>query len=347
MIPSARLSTFARNTIEVVIILAVAYVLFRLMDALLLGFAGLLFAVILDAMTGLLTRHARIGRKPALALVVLVLGGLLAASVVLFGPQLSNQFDAFTQAIPTMIEQAQRALERDPLGRYILEVAGRGGGLAEPSGRLITQLSGAAVTLFDGLLTLVVVLFVGIFFAMDPDLYRRSVLRLFPTPRQERIGEVLDTAAATLKRWLTAILLSMGFVFLATTVGLMIAGVPQALFLGVVAGLLDFVPFIGPIAAAFPGILVGFMISPTVGWYTVIVYFVVQQLEGNVVTPLVQQRAVFLPPAYVILSLMAFGLLFGLLGVLLATPLAAVLMVVIKMLYIEDVLGQDPHLDGK
>jgi len=121
---------------------------------------------------------------------------------------------------------------------------------------------------------------------------------------------------------------------------LWIVGVPLALLLGVFSGILEFVPIVGPVAGAVPGIIMAMSGGWTKALYAVLVYFIVQQAENHVLIPLIQRKAVSLPPALVVLAVVAMGLLFGMLGVLVATPLTAVIIVWIRMLYIEDVLGK-------
>jgi len=126
----------------------------------------------------------------------------------------------------------------------------------------------------------------------------------------------------------------------------MIIGVPLALILGVIAAMFEFIPIIGPWAGAVPGILLALSVDGKTALLTVILYLLVQQLESNVVTPLIQQHMVHIPPAIVILSVVAFGLLFGVAGVILATPLAVIAMVLIGMFYVQDVLGKDIDVPG-
>jgi len=179
---------------------------------------------------------------------------------------------------------------------------------------------------------------------IDPDLYVRGILQLVPESKSSRIADTIDATGRTLRYWLLGQGISMLFVGILTTVGLWLAGVPLAFLLGVIAGILEFVPFLGPVAASIPGILIALTEGWTVALYALLVYVIVQQIENRLIVPLVQWKAVALPPALVILAVVALGLLFGLLGVLVATPLTAVTMVWVKRLYVEDVLGKRTDL---
>jgi predicted PurR-regulated permease PerM len=192
---------------------------------------------------------------------------------------------------------------------------------------------------FGGLFSLVVIGFTGVYLAFDPQLYRRGLLRLAPKSTRARMGEVLDALGTTLRGWLVSQAFSMVVVGTATTIGLWLLGTPLALALGLIAFLFTFVPYVGPIAAAVPALLVAFTVSPTHALYVGLLYFGVQMVEGNLLTPLVQQRMVKLPPALTIVSQVLMGILLGTPGVVFATPLAACAQVLVKKLYVEDVLG--------
>jgi len=184
----------------------------------------------------------------------------------------------------------------------------------------------------------VVIFFVGLYLAFDPDVYVRGVVRLFPINRRAEIKSALIASGDALRKWLIGQLGSMTVVGVLTGVGLAIAGVPLSLALGLVAGLLDFIPVIGPVVAIIPGIVLALSVDVhTAGWAAA-VYIAVQQLENHVIVPLAQRWSVNLPPAVSVLSILTLGLLFGVPGVLFGMPLTVVLMVLIKRLYVEGAL---------
>jgi predicted PurR-regulated permease PerM len=180
---------------------------------------------------------------------------------------------------------------------------------------------------------------VGVFFAADPETYRDGFLRLLPVERRERVAEVLDETESVLRRWMIGQSISMVTVGVLITTGLWLLGVPLAPALGLLAALFTFVPYLGPIVSSIPGLLIAWSVSPSVLFYTFVLYVVVQNLEGWVLTPLVQQQAVRLPPALIIGSQMLAGIVWGVLGVVFATPLVAAVKLLIRRLYVEDVLG--------
>ena len=131
----------------------------------------------------------------------------------------------------------------------------------------------------------------------------------------------------------------MAAVAVLSGVGLWLIGVPLALALGLIAGLLDFIPYVGPWLGAAPAVLLALAEGPAEAVWTAILFLVIQQVEGNVLMPVIQKRASALPPVLTILAVVAFGVLFGFMGVFLATPLLLVLIILVRMIYVEDVLG--------
>lgn len=186
-----------------------------------------------------------------------------------------------------------------------------------------------------------IIAFVGVYLAAQPFLYIDGIVTLVPKAKRARARQVLDEIGRTLSRWLFGKLCAMIVVGVATAAGLGMLGVPLALILGIIAGLLDFIPYLGPLMAAVPGVLIALTISPELAMYTVALFVCIQTAEGYLLTPLIAKKAVSLPPAITIAAQVLLGTLFGLTGVALATPLAALLAVLVSMLYVQDVLGDD------
>jgi predicted PurR-regulated permease PerM len=190
-------------------------------------------------------------------------------------------------------------------------------------------------TVFGGIADLVLVIFLTMYLAVDPKTYRNGFLLLLPRSARDDVGNALDASGDALRKWLVGQLGAMIVVGVLTGLGLWAVGVPLALPLGILSGLLDFVPFIGPLLAAIPGILLAFSQGPQVALYAALVYFAVQFIEGHLVLPLAQKWAVSLPPALTLVSIVAVGLVFGLPGLLFAMPLTVVAVVMVQKLYVE------------
>ena len=198
-----------------------------------------------------------------------------------------------------------------------------------------------------GLGGLIFALVIGIFLAADPALYRTGFLNLFPRAKQDRMEEVLDELGFTLWWWLLAQLATMASVGLLIGIGLALLGVPLSGTLGLIAAILSFIPSLGPFISVIPAILLGATISPIMVLWVVLLYGGVQTLEANLLTPLIQQRAISLPPALILGAELIMGLLLGGAGLMFATPLAAVALVLVNMLYIQDVLHQPGSLPSE
>lgn len=205
-------------------------------------------------------------------------------------------------------------------------------------GRYLFSFLSSTVAVVAGLL---LILFTAIYVGAEPDLYHKGLLHLFPHAARSRAGEVLNAVGFTLRRWLVAQLIMMASIGVATAVGLSLLGVKAALALGLIAGLLEFIPMLGPILSAVPGIAMAFLDSPQKALFVALVYWAVQFLEGHILQPLLMKRGVDLPPVVTLVGLSLMAIVFGFLGMLVAVPVLAAVMVTIKMLYVEDVVGDD------
>jgi predicted PurR-regulated permease PerM len=214
-------------------------------------------------------------------------------------------------------------------------------------GEMIGSIAGYSGAVLTGLANAVLVIFAGLYLAVDPSLYRRGLVALLPPRHRATAEDALTSTGRALRLWLLGQLVAMILVGVLTTLGLWLIGVPSALALGVIAALLEFVPFAGPILASIPAIALGLSESVTTGALVLGLYLAIQQVEGNLITPIVHQRAVDLPPALTMFAILAFGVLFGPLGILLATPLAVVGYVLVNRLWIAEALDEPVDLPGE
>ncbi len=183
------------------------------------------------------------------------------------------------------------------------------------------------------------ILFTALYIGAEPRLYYEGLLHLFPHAARPRAAEVLAAIGASLRKWLLAQLLMMVVIGVIDAVGFSLLGVKAALALGLIAGLLEFIPLLGPILSAVPAIAMGFLDSPQKALFVALLCWGVQFLEGHILAPLLMKRGVDLPPVVTLIGLSLMAIVFGFLGMMVAVPVLAALMVAIRMLYVEDVVG--------
>lgn len=323
----------------VVLILAMLWFATRVF---LLAFAGVLVALLLYTLSEWGNRYTPLSYGWSLTLVVLLLVALFVLGGWLIGARLVQQFEQLSQQLPQSWNGIEQELKHYEWGQWLAaqtpspaQALSRTDAFAQVTGVLST-----AVGLFVGL---IIILFVGLYGAASPQWYIQGVVQLVPLDDRSRVETALRRTGDALRWWLLGQLVTMAAVGVATGMGLWLVGIPLALSLGLLAFFLEIIPNFGPILAAIPALLIAWTQGTTEVLYVVLVYVVVQGLESYVVLPLVQQRAVRLPPALTILTVVLFGLVAGFLGVLVAAPLTVAGIVLVKMLYVKDVLG-DPHV---
>lgn len=365
------------------VIVAGVYVALQLLwvgrTVFLLGFFGVLLGITLAAGVDRLQK-LKIPRALGAVFIVAAVLGVVAGIGFLAAPQIGRQMREVGEQVPRAAQQVREWVERRVGG--VAEVlqpgAAQGGGQQQrqeqqPQGRqgqgqaedgkepaanvgqgLAQQLSGMGRTFFSFfsstlsvLSGLVVMLFVAIFVATEPDLYHRGLMHLFPHRARPKAGEVLTATATTLRRWLVMQLIAMVVIGAVTTVAMMLLDVRGAVALGLIAGLLEFIPYIGPIVAAIPAIGMALVDSPEKAIYVAVAYTAIQQLEGLVLQPLLMKEGLELPPVLTILGQALFSIVFGFMGLFLAVPLMAAVMIPVKMLYVRDVVGDEVTVPGQ
>jgi len=337
----ARLS-LAQYTYRVLIavaIVALALLLWQLSQVVMLAFGGLLLASVLRAMSDPLDRITPLSSRASLLVAIVILAAVFAGSAWLIGGQVAQQTEQLVNILPSAVLGLRDWLETHPWGQWAVDLGRQG---AEGMRGAWSGVARFASGTFGALANALLIVFLGLYLAADPGLYRRGLLALIPAQARERTGLALDQAAFALKRWLLGQLFAMLAVGAVTGIGLTLLGVPQALSLALIAALLEFVPLIGPILAAIPALLVAFVQGGMTPLYVALLYLAVQQVEGYLLMPIVQKWAVSLPPALTIIGVVVFGLLFGVLGVLFATPLMVVVLVLVQRLYVDTAIEHRP-----
>jgi predicted PurR-regulated permease PerM len=312
-------------------------------DVLLVFFGGVLLAVFLRGLVDLLSDHSRLSERASLVTVLGVLGILVFAGGWFITSEIAGQLSQLSTDLADSWQKLGDRLRRMPWVQELLsQYQGNQGAAAQ--GGATQRFTQIFTTTLGAVVNIAIIVVIGIYVAIKPEWYRQIIVRMVPPSGRPRTRELLNSIEHSLRWWLFGRAVGMTAVGIITTVGLWLLGVPLAPALGLIAALLDFVPNIGPLIAAAPAVLLALSQSPTLALYVVLLYLGVQLLEGYVMTPLIEQRSVQLPPAATIGAQVLFGVLVGALGVVFATPLTAVIALVVKNLYIEDTIenGQPP-----
>lgn len=319
-------------------------------DVILLAFAAAVIALALTGFAEFLQRRTPLGPRAALLAAGLIVVASLTASAWLFGAQISTQIDQLAAGLPRAWTTLQEWLSGIALGEHVqgfLQQAIRGESLSGLMSSVAARFGGVAAAMAGAALNVILVTSAAIYFAVDPGPYRRGILRLVPHSLQSDVAHALDTSGIAIRKWVLGTLISMAIIAVLVGAGLWLVGVPGFLALALLAGLSQIVPIIGPLVAAAPGILLAFMAGPETAVWAAAVYFAASQLEANVVSPMVQRRAVSIPAALSLFSIIAMGVLLGPLGILLGIPIALVAMVFITKFYVQRVLRHDVNLPGE
>lgn len=323
-------------------VVIIALALWQLVDVVLLLFAAVLFAVMLRSLARPIERYARIPEPWSLIPAMLGFAAVVAAFLFLLGTRIHAEVAALSERLPELLATLGERLGvenlRERLTGWVEDIAGSG---------IIGSVAGYTTSALGALGSMLLVIAAGLYLAARPQQYRRGILRLTPPRVRGRAAEVLDATGDALRMWLLGQLISMVSVGLLTTAGLFAIGMPSALGLGFLAGVAEFVPYIGPFLAAIPAILLALSEGGSMVYWVLGLYLVIQQIEGNVIMPLVQRRAVNLPAVLTLFAVLAFGILFGVLGILLAAPLTVVVYVLVKELYIRDALEDADAPDAR
>ena len=260
---------------------------------------------------------------------------------------------------------AQASAERSTLPAAAGDTAGaQAAGAPQLNQRIQEKLSGASRFLFPFLTNTVqalggilIIVFLSIYLAADPQLYRRGVLALIPDRRRAQGALVMDRLGAVLRKWLVTQLIAMVVIGAVSTIVLLILDVKAAFALGVLAGLFEFIPTVGPLLSAIPAVAMGFLDSPQKAATVAVAYWGIQFLENHILIPLLMKGGMDLPPALTVVAQALLALVFGFLGLMVAVPMLATVMVMIQVLYLEQrkpgapaaadgsASGFDPDLD--
>lgn len=337
-------STFIRRVLILIALVAGALILWQLRYVLVLLFGTVLIATMIRAIANPVTKHLRLPEGIAVALSVLVIAGVVGGTIWLVNDQISAQTQHLADAIPKAVTMVDHWLGGFGLNHPLEDWFRR---IHSGNGAIVSNFAGWLSSLTFGITSILILIFGGIFLAAQPRFYGIGAIKLVPAEKRSLIAEAMLESENALRLWLKGQIIAMVVIGVLTWIGFVIIGIQSALVLAVIAGVLEFIPYAGPIASAVPAVLVALSQSPELAVWTVVMYVIVHHVEAYVLQPLVQQYAVDVPAVVMLFSLLAFGMLFGLIGVLFAAPMAVVAYVMVKRLYVVEALQTPTPIPGE
>ena len=329
-------------------------------NGLLLIVASIILAIALDGLARAIHWVVPVSRHLSIALASIAVVAALGA-VITFGtmniaaraPQLKKQIAHSVNRITTRLEKNNLAPDwiqhsnPNSSGSNGQATDGQSSQKSHSIGqRLSGEFSSALTVTISTLADAFLIAIIGFYLAFTPSAYQQALVRLVPKKRRQRVDDLLCEVGIVLRRWLVGRGLSMTAVGIGSVLGLSLLKVPFALLLGLIAGLLTFIPYLGAILSAVPAILVAALQGIDIAFYTAGIYLGLHILEGYILAPLIQRRAVSLAPGFLLIAQTLGFAIAGTFGMMLAAPIALSIQVFVQALYIEDILGDQPHMPG-
>jgi len=311
------------------------FVLGWLYAVLLTVFAGVLLGVFLNGLARGVIRWTRWPYRPVVASLVILLLVAIALCIWLVGPALATQLEQLVAQIPAALRLLREGASTIP---FVRSLVGPGTSVGSV-GSLVGAAASAVRMSVEAIAGIVIAIVIGIYAAVDPGVYERGLLHLVPIPRRPRGAQIVHRTTTILMRWTVGRVVVMIAVGVLTGVGLWISGVPLAFALAILAGAMTFVPYLGVLISLVPALLVALTKSPLSMVWVVVTFAVAHGVEGYVLSPLIAKRTVEFPPALTIGVQLLLGAAWGVLGFTFATPIAVVATILVRMLYVEDMLG--------
>lgn len=314
----------------------------------LLVFSGILLAVLLCGITDLFVKKLHFKRWISLLLAVLIFFGSIVGTFWFISPAVAEQFSEMRKALPEALSQVEDWLDQYSWGDKVLnKVPDNMNEVMSGNSNIFSKLTGAFSSTLSFIADFAIVIITALFFASDPKLYTHGLVKLFPVRNRTRVLEILDKLYHTLEMWLVGMLAAMAIIGISSAIGYSLIGLRMAFALALISFFLAFIPNIGPWIAGLPAVLVGLTQGTDMALMVILVYGGIQLVETYVITPIIFQKTVDLPPALLLFFQVLFGILMGALGLLMAAPILAVIMVLVDELYIKGVLEAKPLKAGE
>lgn len=336
-------SRFTRRVMVVIGLCALGFTAWQLRSVLLMLFGAVVVASIVRALADPFTRWLRLPSGAAVALAALIIFALIGSLIWLIGGIFAEQFQVLAKALPAAIDKLQAWIAK--VG-FVQQLQNWRSAISSGSG-IVSTVGSFASSAANAVTNILIVIFGGIFLAAEPKFYRIGMIKLVPPAHRSTVMEALLESERALRLWLKGQLIAMLVIGAMTAAALWVLGVQSWMVLGLLAGMLEFIPFAGPILSAIPAVLIALAQSTELALWVIGAYVLVQHAEAYLIQPLIQRYAVDLPAVILLFSLLAFGVLFGTIGVVLAAPLAVVSYVLVKRLYVIETLDTPTPIPGE
>lgn len=326
-----------------------AYFVYKISGVVLAFLLTILLSIILSAPVNYLVRRG-LPRGWGVLTVIAALAVLLWLFGLALVPAVETQSRQFAEAFPTLLEEALALANQvqsffglgTRIGLDPKSLAGIGREVL--TGSTVSTAAGVGLTVATALSLGVVVLISTVYLVIRPEPWVNGFVSLFPAEWRPRTREVLQEMYNTVQRWFIGQLAAMTFIAVFWAISLSVIGIPFALLIGIFSGLVAFIPYVGALISVVIPVLLALISDPFSAIWVILAFVIIQQIEGNLLQPIVMSRAVDLHPALVVFAILVMGTLFGLVGVLLAVPLMAALQVLVRELWVKrmDRTGTDP-----
>ena len=331
---------FIRRLLIVVVVAALVWALIRAGDLPILAFGSILGAIVIHAVAGLYTRYARVPARAALVLGMATTLALLGFLGWLFAVAFRDQVVLLVTRGPAILDGLSASLSTSPFGAKVVSAVKA----AYAGSRVARDIGGLVAGGGEIVLNFLILLFGALFFAGDPAVYGRGFLLLVPPAKRPAFEDALFDLASTLRLWLQAQLIQMTTMGLLVGLGLWAVGTPSAAALGLLTGLSEFIPYVGPIAAMLPALGLAATQGGSQGAGPVLwvlgVFIGVRIVQSNLITPFVTGRVISIPPAVTLFTIIAIGYVLGLFGLFFSAALLVVAFTLVRSLYLREVLGE-------
>jgi predicted PurR-regulated permease PerM len=332
---------FLKRTLIFVAVAVLPVLIWYLFGVVLMAFGAVILAMLLRLGAQPFMRWLSLPEPFALAISGALILGIIVGTGYLFGTRIAGEFQDVTQRAMSAAAGIHRGLEGSPYGKFLLDhfsgsdvsVTGVLSGLLKISSRFLEAV--------------VIMVISAVYLAAQPRHYRDGLIWLFPPQVHPHATRIIDGIGEALRLWMIGQLIEMVVIGALSTLAVWMIGVPSPLALGLIAGIGEFIPYVGPLLAAIPALLVALTKSPEATLWTAVAYLIIHQIEGNVVAPLIQRRMISIPPAVMLLGIVAITYLFGAIAIVFAAPIVVVIFAGVNLLYVRDTLGEKTELTQK